>query len=82
MPVVEDKDRKLIERGCEALVEELGLEGFIKFVRLMGWAKGNWTEERREVLKELNEKLLKMSTEEVVEYFSEKRKVRPGQIVI
>jgi hypothetical protein len=48
----------------------------------MGWAKGNWTEERREVLKELNEKLLKMSTEEVVEYFSEKRKVRPGQIVI
>ena len=82
MPAVEDKDRKLIERGCEALVEELGLEGFIKFVRLMGWAKGNWTEERREVLKELNEKLLKMSTEEVVEYFSKKRKVRPGQIVI
>ena len=82
MPVVEDKDRKLIERGCEALVEELGLEGSIKFVRLMGWAKGNWTEERREVLKELNEKLLKMSTEEVIEYFSKKRKIRPGRIVI
>ena len=63
MPVVEDKDRKLIEKGCEALVEELGLEGFIRFVRLMGWAKGNWTEERREVLKELNEKLAKMSPE-------------------
>jgi hypothetical protein len=48
----------------------------------MGWAKGNWTEERREVLKELNEKLLKMSTEEVIEYFSKERKIRPGQIVI
>jgi len=82
MPVVEDKDRKLIERGCEALVEELGLEGFIKFVRIMGWARGNWTEERNEVLKEIEEKLLRMTTEEVVEYFSKRRKVRPGQIVI
>ena len=82
MPIVEDKDRKLIERGCEALVEELGLEGFIKFVRIMGWARGNWTEERREVLKEIEEKLLRMTTEEVVEYFSRRRKVRPGQIVI
>ncbi len=82
MPVVEDKDRRLIERGCEALVEKLGLEGFIKFMRLMGWAEGNWTEERKEVLKELNEKLLKMTTEEVVEYFRKKRKIKPGQIVI
>ncbi len=82
MPIVEDKDRKLIERGCEALVEELGLEGFIKFVRIMGWARGNWTEERNEVLKEIEEKLLRMTTEEVVEYFSRRRKVRPGQIVI
>jgi hypothetical protein len=81
MPAVEN-DRELIRKGCEALVEELGLEGFIRFIKLMSWAKGNWTEERKEILKELNEKLLKMTTEEVVEYFSKKRKVRSGQIVI
>jgi hypothetical protein len=76
------KNRELMERACEILVEELGLEEFVRFVRLMGWVKGNWTEERRKVLKELEEKLMKMTTEEVVEYFSRKRKVRPGQIVI
>jgi hypothetical protein len=79
---VEDKDRELIEKACEILIEELGLKGFVRFVRLMGWAKGNWTEERKEVLKELEEKLMKMTAEEVVKYFAEGRKVRPGQVVM
>lgn len=82
MPAVKDKDRELMEKGCEALIEELGLEGFVRFVRIMGWAKGNWTEERREVLKKIENKLLKMTTKEAVEYFSKGRKIRPGQIVI
>ncbi len=51
------EDKELIEKGCEALVEKLGLEGFVKFIKLMGWPKGNWTEERREVLKELKKSL-------------------------
>ncbi|SMP09138.1 hypothetical protein SAMN06265339_0698 [Desulfurobacterium pacificum] len=77
MPIAVE-DRELIEKACEVLVKELGLIGFVRFVKLMGWAKRNWTEERKEVLKELEEKLMKMTTEEVVEYFAEGRKVRPG----
>ncbi len=82
MPGIKSEEEKLLERGCEVLVEELGLSGFVKFIRLMGWAEGNWTEERRKVLKEVEEKLLRMTTEEVVEYFSKDRKIRPGQIVL
>jgi len=82
MPAIKNRDRKLIERGCKVLVEELGLEGFVKFVRIMGWAKGNWTEERKEVLREMEEELLRMSPEEIVEYFSKRRKITPGQIII
>ena len=47
MPGIKSEEEKLLERGCEVLVEELGLSGFVKFIRLMGWAEGNWTEERR-----------------------------------
>jgi len=82
MPAIKNRDRELIERGCKVLVEELGLEGFVKFVRIMGWAKGNWTEERKEVLREMEEELLRMSPEEIVEYFSKRRKITPGQIII
>jgi len=75
-------DKKLIEKGCEVLIEELGLSGFVRFVKLMGWAEGNWTEERKEALEELEERLLGMSSEEVVEFFSRGRKTHPGQMVI
>jgi len=82
MQVIKEEDKKILEEGYEALIERLGLVGFVRFVRLMGWGKGNWTEERREILKELNEKLANMTPEEIVEFFRKDGGPKPGQIVI
>jgi hypothetical protein len=67
---------------AEVLIKELGLVGFVRFVRLMGWGKGDWTEERHEILKELNEKLANMTPEEAVKFFREGGGPKPGQIVV
>ena len=44
---------KLSEEGKEALKEKLGLEGMIKFLQLLGNGKGDYTEERAELLKDV-----------------------------
>ena len=67
---------------AEVLIKELGLVGFVRFIRLMGWGKGDWTEERHEILKELNEKLANMTPEEAVKFFREDGGPKPGQIVV
>ena len=77
--VIKTEDRELIKKGYRALIRELGLVGFVRFVRLTEGGRGNWTEERKEVLKEYNE----MDIKELGELI--KRNVRnqkKGQIVI
>ena len=44
--------------GLKALKEEQGVEGMIKFIQMYSDGKGNYTEERREILKDLNKKEL------------------------
>ena len=44
--------------GLMDLKEELGVEGMIKFIQMYSDGKGNYTEERREILKDLNKKEL------------------------
>ena len=51
MSVQEINDLEVIRRGYKALIDELGIVGFIRFVRLTRGGKGNWTEEREEFRK-------------------------------
>jgi hypothetical protein len=71
MQVLTKEEERILKEGYEALIEKLGLVGFVRFVRLMGWGRGNWTEERHEILEELNKKLVNMTPEEVVKFFRE-----------
>ena len=49
------EDEKLIKEGYQALIERLGISGFIKFMELIESKRGNWAEEREKVLKKYNE---------------------------
>ena len=74
MQVLSKEDKRILER--------LGIVGFVRFVKLMGWGKGDWTERRRKIPKELNERLANMTPEEVVKFFREGEGLKPGQIVV
>jgi hypothetical protein len=82
MQVLKKEDERILEEGYEALIERLGLVGFVRFVRLMGWGEGDWTEKRKEILKDLNDKLANMTPEEAVKFFREGGGPKPGQIVV
>jgi hypothetical protein len=73
---------QVLSKEDERILERLGIVGFVRFVKLMGWGKGDWTEERRKILKELNERLANMTPEEVVKFFREGEGLKPGQIVV
>jgi len=73
---------QVLSKEEERILERLGIVGFVRFVKLMGWGKGDWTEERRKILKELNERLANMTPEEVVKFFREGEGLKPGQIVV
>ena len=45
---------KIRREGLKALKEKLGVEGMIKFIQMYSDGKGDYTEERREILKTLN----------------------------
>jgi len=79
MAVREIKDEEIIERGYRAIVEELGIAGFTRFIRLTQGGKGNWTEEREKALEELN----RMDIDELVDFVKKNAKgPKEGQEVI
>ncbi len=41
---------ELREKGYQALVSQLGQVDAIRFLQQVGWGRGNYTQERREVL--------------------------------
>lgn len=45
---------KIRRDGLKALKEKLGVEGMIKFIQMYSDGKGDYTEERRKVLNNLN----------------------------
>lgn len=45
---------KIRRDGLKALKEKLGVEGMIKFIQMYSDGKGDYTEERRKVLNDLN----------------------------
>lgn len=44
---------KIRRDGLKALKEKLGVEGTIKFIQMYSDGKGDYTEEREEILKEV-----------------------------
>ena len=50
---------KIRQDGLKALKEKLGPVGMIKFIQMYSDGEGDYTEERREKLKQLNEEDLK-----------------------
>ena len=55
---------KIRQEGLKALRERLGPVGMIKFIQMYSDGEGDYTEERREKLKEFNEKDLEKYLEE------------------
>lgn len=57
---------KIRREGLKALKEKLGVEGMIKFIQMYSDGKGDYTEERREKIKNLSkEDLQKFLREEL-----------------
>jgi DNA-binding FadR family transcriptional regulator len=73
------EDREILKRAYEAIIKELGFTGFWRFVEITYGKKGNWVEERKKILKELNT----MDVEELIEYIKKHaEKPKEEQIVI
>ena len=45
---------KIRRDGLKALKEKLGVEGMIKFIQMYSDGKGDYTQERREILKNMD----------------------------
>jgi len=45
---------KIRREGLKALKEKLGVEGMIKFIQMYSDGKGDYTEERRKILDDLD----------------------------
>ena len=57
---------KIRREGLKALKDKLGVEGMIKFLQMYSDGKGDYTEERKEVLKDMDkEDLQKFLREEL-----------------
>ena len=57
---------KIRRDGLKALKDKLGVEGMIKFLQMYSDGKGDYTEERKEVLKDMDkEDLQKFLREEL-----------------
>ena len=50
---------RIRKEGIKALKDKLGVEGMIKFIQIYSDGKGDYTEERRELLKNLDKEDLK-----------------------
>ena len=50
---------KIRREGLKALKDKLGIEGMIKFIQMYSDGKGNYVEERKEILKNLKKEDLK-----------------------
>lgn len=44
---------KIRREGLKALKDKLGVEGMIKFIQMYSDGKGNYTEEKKELLKDV-----------------------------
>ncbi len=55
MAVTVNDLEKIRQEGLKALREKLGPVGMIKFIQMYSDGEGNYTEERREKLKDLKE---------------------------
>ena len=79
MAVKEVKDEEILERAYTAVIDELGIAGFTRFIRLTQGGKGNWTEEREKALERFNN----MTLEELVNYIKKhSRGPKEGQEVV
>ena len=58
MAVTIRKLERIRRDGLKALKEKLGVEGMINFIQMYSDGKGDYTEERRKILKDLNKKEL------------------------
>ena len=54
MAVTIRKLERIRRDGLKALKEKLGVEGMINFIQMYSDGKGDYTKERRKILKDLN----------------------------
>lgn len=47
---------RIRREGLKALKDKLGVEGMIKFIQMYSDGKGDYTEERRKILEDLDKK--------------------------
>lgn len=59
MAVTVKELEKIRKDGLKALKDTLGVEGMIKFIQMYSDGKGNYVEERRELLKNIKKEDLK-----------------------
>ena len=59
MAVTVKELEKIRKDGVKALKDTLGVEGMIKFIQMYSDGKGNYVEERRELLKNIKKEDLK-----------------------
>ena len=79
MAVKEVKDEEILERAYKAVIEELGIAGFTRFIQLTQGGRGNWTKEREKALEKFNN----MALDELVDYIKKhSRGPKEGQEVL
>ncbi len=59
MAVTVKELEEIRKTGLKALKDTLGVEGMIKFIQMYSDGKGNYVEERKEILKNLKKEDLK-----------------------
>ena len=59
---------KIRRDGLKALKDKLGVEGMIKFLQMYSDGKGDYTEERREILKNLDKEDLRKYLREELDH--------------
>lgn len=55
MAVLTKELEEIRKEGLKALRDKLGVDGMIKFIQMYSKCEGDYTKERREILKELDE---------------------------
>ena len=48
-----ERDEEFVKRVCDHLIETYGVSGFVRFIRHFMPLEGDYTEERRELLKDV-----------------------------
>ena len=69
-----------LRNGMAALREKLGVSGMIQFLQALGINRGNWTEERKEIFKDMTVDDIVQEVEQMRKQYPERFKPRPPSV--